>query len=210
MIKVYGNIHTRAFRVLWLLEELNLEYQHIPINFKEQEHRSDWFLKINPLGKVPAVEIDNLLMFESAAIITTLCERYAKGTLIPDEKVDPDQKANYLQWMFFIMSELDASLWTLAKHKFAYPKELRCAEARPGAIRDFTKSIKVIEEHLAKPNYPYMLGKHFSAVDLLLTTIITWTKILKIQDLVPLNIQRWSKLQIQRPAFKKASLASQA
>jgi glutathione S-transferase len=201
MIKVYGNVKTRTFRILWLLEELQVPYENIPIDFRQQEHKSDWFLKINPLGKVPAIVVDNICMFESAAIMIFLCEKYGTASFaIPSHT---QTKAAFFQWIHFFMSELDGSLWVLAKHKFAYPKALRCVDACPGALHDFKRGINVINQHLTQTEYPYMLGESFTAVDLLLTTIITWTKTLKIAELVPLRIMQWANANTQRPAFQK-------
>ena len=207
MIKVYGNVRTRAFRIFWLLHELQLEYQQIPIDFGQQEHRSDWFLQLNPLGKVPTIDIDGLVMFESAAIVTFLCERYDTQALMMPP-ASSTEKAHFLQWMHFIMSELDQALWVIAKNKFAYPKHLRCADARPGALYDFEKSIQVVMQHFENTSSPYLVGDQFGAADLLLTTIITWTRVLKIPQHVPSTLHQWAEKNMQRPAFK-AAMANQ-
>ena len=75
-MKLYGIPPTRAVRPLWLLNELDLECEIIPVDIPNGEHRKPPFLAINPLGKVPVLVDGDLVVAESAAISMYLAERY--------------------------------------------------------------------------------------------------------------------------------------
>jgi glutathione S-transferase len=91
---LYYAPRSRAFTVLWLMEELGRPYrlEHVDI-------RKGDFLKINPMGKVPAVKDGAMAVAESGAIIAWLADRYSSGELAP--RPDEAARADYLRWLFF-------------------------------------------------------------------------------------------------------------
>ena len=90
MIKVYGFPHSRSLRITWLLEELGLEYDYQLINLSKGDNRAVEFLAINPAGKVPVIEDDGLVIFESAAIVSHLSDKYGDAQIIPAPGTDKD------------------------------------------------------------------------------------------------------------------------
>ncbi|GLQ32269.1 glutathione S-transferase family protein [Litoribrevibacter albus] len=170
MIKVYGYPKTRALRVTWLLEELELDYEYHLINFAKGESQSPEFLAINPAGKVPALEIDGQVIFESGAIVTFLADKYASGKLIPN--AGTVERARHDQWSYFVLTELEQPLWTMGKHKFAIPKEYRVAEVLPTAAWEFQRALTVLSKGLGDKEY--ILGDSFSVADLLIAQTLRW------------------------------------
>ena len=69
MIKVYFASKTRAVRIIWLLEELNLPYELHRLNFSPKDLKSEEYRKVHPLGRVPVLKMVNVLIYESGAII---------------------------------------------------------------------------------------------------------------------------------------------
>jgi glutathione S-transferase len=88
VIRLYGTSNTRAFRPLWMLEELGLPFEHVKLDFAKGETRSADFLRLNPNGHVPVLVDGDLVLFESMAINLYLAERYGGGTLRPDSPED--------------------------------------------------------------------------------------------------------------------------
>lgn len=82
-IKLYYTPHTRAVRPRWLLEELNIPYQLEHIDLFAGEGQSRDYLKINPLGAVPAMEVDGEIMLESGAMCRWLTDRHIESELAP-------------------------------------------------------------------------------------------------------------------------------
>ncbi|GAA3913889.1 glutathione S-transferase family protein [Litoribacillus peritrichatus] len=199
MIKVYGYPKTRATRIVWLLEEMGIDYQYCLVDFAKGESQSPEFLKVNPAGKVPAVEMDGFVMIESGAIVTHLADKYSAGELIPE--TGTAERARYEQWSYFALTELEQPLWTLGKHKFALPKKYRVEAALPTAAWEFQKALKLLSEGLGDKQY--MLGDKFTAVDILMAQTLRWGINFK-QPVEQENLLAYLEQVESRPAREKA------
>ncbi|BDM65682.1 glutathione S-transferase [Shewanella sp. NFH-SH190041] len=170
MITLYGMPRSRSLRVSWLLEELELDWHYHFIDAAKGEHRSDAYLAINPCGKVPALTDDELVLTESAAIMLYLARKYGNGDLLPAPGTP--ESAKQLQWVSFIITELEQPLWTIGKHKFALPAELRCSDMINVAQYEFEQAAAIAENWL--PQSPFLLGDELSVADLLLAHTLLW------------------------------------
>ncbi|WP_339671209.1 glutathione S-transferase family protein [Dasania marina] len=199
MITVYGAPHSRSMRITWMLEELQLAYEFVPIDFGKGEHRSESFLALNSAGKVPVIKLDDFVMTESAAIVSHLAELYSNGQLIP--AAASEQKARYQQWCYFALCELEQPLWTMAKHRFALAKERRVAAVIDTGAWEFQQALALLSAGLAEK--PYILGDDFSAADILIAHTLLWAEAFQ-QPLAADNIQDYLQRCKQRPAFNRA------
>lgn len=199
MITVYGFPNTRSTRITWLLEELGEDYHYHLIDFMQGEHKSAEFLAINPAGKVPAVKINDLLMTESGAIVSYLADSFADRGLIP--AVGSQQRAHYEQWSYFVLCELEQGLWTMGKHRFALPAELRVASVIATAEWEFQQALSLLSEGLGEADY--LLGNHFSAVDVLAAHTLSWAEAFK-QPIEQANLQAYMQRCMLRPALLRA------
>ena len=82
MIRLHHVAFSRSFRVLWLLEELELPFDIVPYDIRDGSLRGP-FQALSPAGRVPALEIDDRVLFESGAIAEYLCERHPEAGLAP-------------------------------------------------------------------------------------------------------------------------------
>ena len=80
MITVYGAWPTRSFRVIWVLEELGLEYRIRPVDLRQRLADPE-FVALNPAGFLPAIEDDGVSMVDSIAILEYIIVRYGGGRL---------------------------------------------------------------------------------------------------------------------------------
>ncbi len=170
MINLYGYPQTRSRRITWMLEETGAEYEFKLVDFNKGESQSDWFLAINPAGKVPAMTDGDLLLTESAAIINYIGDKFPGSGLIP--AAGTPERGLYDQWCYFAMTELEQPLWTQGKHRFALPKEHRVPEIMETASWEFQKALGLLEQGLGSNDY--ILGDKFSAADILLTHTLIW------------------------------------
>src|SRR5215472_16306783 len=83
-VKIYGVARTRAFRALWIAEELGLAYEHVPIEIGEAGARTPEFLALNPNGRLPVIVDGDFVLSESLAITLYLAKKYSTGKLYPD------------------------------------------------------------------------------------------------------------------------------
>ncbi len=167
---VYGYPNTRSLRVIWLMEELGLEYQYHFVDLLKGEAQSPEFLAINPAGKVPALKTEGGIITESLAIMNYLCALKPEAELIPG--LSPFRRAHYDQWCSFALTELEQPMWTISKHKFALPKEYRVPDVIPAAQYEFQKALGLLSKGLGSNKY--ILGEQFTAADILLGHSLFW------------------------------------
>lgn len=99
MITLHHLNRSRARRILWLLEELGLEYRVVPYTRDAKTNLApDALRAVHPLGKSPMIEIDGRLITESGAIVEILCARFAPE-MIPAQ--DSDAYIQHLELMHF-------------------------------------------------------------------------------------------------------------
>ena len=123
MLTVYGCPNTRSTRVVWALEEAGADYEYVPIDLRIGAGLQPDYLALNIGGKVPTLVDGGFVLTESGAICTYIGDRFPGAGLVPP--VGTKERASYNQWCYFALSELEQPLWTLAKHRFALPKQYR-------------------------------------------------------------------------------------
>ena len=82
-LRIYGLARTRAFRALWIAKELGLDYEHIPMEIGDAGARKPEYLALNPNGRLPAIDDNGFVLWESLAITLYLAKKHATGTLYP-------------------------------------------------------------------------------------------------------------------------------
>ena len=100
-LKIYGIPMSRAFRVLWMANELELDYENVPIHFADSSSKTPEYLAINPNGKIPAIEDGGLKLWESMAINLYLAKKHDKGLWLNS----PETEAQATQWSVWVMAE---------------------------------------------------------------------------------------------------------
>ena len=162
MITLYFAPKTRAFGILWLLEEIGVKYQLKRLDLEKAEHKTPEFLKLNPFGKVPTLTDDGVAISERAAIATYLADRYALGSLAP--KLDAKDRSEYLRWMFFSVGVMEPLFMAKFMHL-----DVPQTQASWGS---FETANAVLDAQAAKGNY--FLGGQFTAADVMMGTMIRW------------------------------------
>ncbi len=200
MLKLYHAPRSRSLRVLWLLEELGVDYELELIPFRKLlagEHRTPDYLALHPLGEVPLLRDGELRLFESGAICTWLSERHPEAGLTPS---DGDERARWLQWLFFAVATLEPPAWTRLRHRRMLPPEKRNAATLLSATRRYKKALAVLEEQLADGR-EWLLGERFSAADILCVNTLLWAR--ELLDEAP-SATAWCQRARARPACRRA------
>jgi glutathione S-transferase len=115
-------------------------------------------LSVNPGGKVPTLVDGDLVLTESAAICTYIGDKFPQSGLVPPV-TDPANRAHYLQWCFFAMTELEAPLWAMARHGRLYPEEKRVPAVIDTCKWEFERAAAVLTQHLQ--GREYAIGNSF-------------------------------------------------
>lgn len=197
MIKLYGFPQTRSVRAAWALEEAGAKYEYGLVNLRTGEHKQAAFLAINPFGKIPSLVDDGLVISESAAISTHIAEKFPAARLIP---MDAKGRAEYFQWLFFIVSELEVHLWTAAKHDRFLPEDKRIPEIANTSYWEFEKAAAVLSTRLK--DRQYIAGEQFSAADIICVSVLHWAHHVKV-NLDDTLLSYMNRLS-ERPALARA------
>ena len=199
MLTLHFSSNSRAQRVLWLLEELQLEYNLNKIKFHPSELKSDEHRKRHPLGRVPVLEDEEITIYESGAIVEYLIARHSNGELKPD--VSDPAFPNYLQWFHYCEGMIMPPMNTIVVHTLILPEERRNEEVLRQAKNLLTKALLPVNQLLEKNKY---LIDKFSGVDFMLGHSLYMSNKLKCVSDEMINIKNYLSLINEREAFQKA------
>lgn len=168
-MKLYGTPPTRALRVLWLLNELDVDCEVVSVDMGIGEHQGDAFRKLNPAGKLPALVDGDLVLTESSAIQLYLAEKYPERGFIPSVFTE---RAEMYRWIFFLVTEIEAPLWRMALHSRIYPENERDAQEISRAERDGKGMAAVLEQHMREREF--VVGDRVTVADFNAAYTLDW------------------------------------
>lgn len=194
MITLYGSMASRAHRVVWMLKECGLSFDHIQTNFFDGSTHKPEFLAINPNGRVPALDDNGFVLFESLAINLYLAKRYG-GTLAP---LDMNEDALAAQWGFWVMSEIEKPLLFASANRALFAQDARDEEQALMAIGKLDRPLKVLDAHLARRFH--VLGNRFTVADLNIATVMDLAPQCGISLEAWPRVSEWHQRCLARPA----------
>ena len=192
MYTVVGSVKTRAFRVVWLLEELAQPYDHIAA-----APRSAEILAHNPAGKVPALIVDGSVLTDSVAIMTYLADRHGQFTY-PAGTLDRARQDSFTN---FVLDEFESLLWTATRHSFILPQDRRLPEIKPTLHWEFSRSTQTLLDRLG--DNPFLMGAQMTVPDLVLAHCLSWASFAKFPQAAPRLADYLANMQA-RPAYIRA------
>jgi glutathione S-transferase len=163
-LTLYHGSPSRSSIVLWMLEELGEPYGVHLLSFAKGENRAPEYLAINPMGKVPALRHGDTVITEVAAICTYLADEYPAAKL--NVPVGSPKRGVYLKWLFFGPSCIESAVIDRAA-----PRKEEARRAMLG-YGDFDTTMDVVASAVAKA--PYLMGKQFTAADVVIGSHIRW------------------------------------
>jgi len=197
MLTVHHLNNSRSQRILWLLDELGLEYQLKTYQRDPVTNLAPPELElVHPLGKSPVLTDDAITVIESGAIIDYILRHYGAGRLQPE--VGSDGHEQYLQWLHY--AEGSAMLPMMLK---MYTARLGDAGAplQPRIGEELKRHLGYIENALQ--GVDWLVGDCFSGADIQLSFVAEITPLLYSFDTLP-NIAAYRQRMQQRPAYKAA------
>lgn len=201
MISLYGSGQARSFRGLWALEEsgLDFEYHHVRIGQSDEGgSRHPSYLAMNSQGKVPTLVHDDLVLTESAAIVSYIAALVPEKRLVPDETLAA--RARYDEFCYFVLTDLEQPLWNTGKHRFVLPEEHRIPAMFETTKWEFKRSLAALSYYL--DDQVYVLSDRFTCADILLAQTITWAERFEFE--LPQKYIAYRDRLYQRPACQRA------
>jgi glutathione S-transferase len=192
MYQVIGPAMSRTFRVIWAMEEMGLDYEHVATGFRSAKLQA-----ANPSAKAPVLGVDGQFISDSSAILQFLADRHDQLTY-PAGTLDRAQQDSFLH---FINDEVDGVLWTLSKHSYALPKELHVADIRPALDWEYARSMDILETRLGDKDY--VMGDTFTVPDIILGHCLMWGISAKMPMPQP-SLRAYVDRITARPAYLRA------
>jgi len=157
----------RATRVRWFLEELGVPHEIVRLDLAAKENKKPDYLRIHPLGQVPALVDGDVTVFESIAICLYLAERYGDGAFAPP--VSSPARARYYQWLLFCATTIEPAIGLYSQHGGEQPE----AEREKGRAR-FNQAAEVLADALGAG--PFLFGERFTAADVIVGANLNWAR----------------------------------
>ncbi|CAL78645.1 putative glutathione S-transferase [Bradyrhizobium sp. ORS 278] len=152
----------RGFRVVWLLEEMELPYRLRDVDLLAGAENDAEFLTINPAGFIPAIRDGDVTMVESIAIMEYILGHHGPTTLAPCAQ-DAAFPA-YQQFLHLGEAGLAASLYFVSGARHLAPEHERDNWSARQAMGVFTSRLRLVTRQLQRA--PYMAGDAFTAADI--------------------------------------------
>jgi len=200
MIRLHHCHETRSMRSLWLLNELGLDFEVAVYPF-DKTLRSDQYLTLHPVGRVPVLEIDGEVIWETGAITQVLCERFPERGLGRDPK-DLD-RADWLIWVHFAETISQHTAALTQQHIVLYEDSMRSPIITQLEAKRLQKCFGAIEARLSTPveNRDYLLTSGFSAADISVGQAIYMARHFARIEPYP-ELAKWYERISERPAFQ--------
>ncbi len=194
MLKLYFAPGACSLAPHIILEEVKVPYELIRVDLKNKTYGSENYLKVNPKGSVPALQLkDGKVLTETVAILQFLADQKPEARLVPT--AGSWEKYQELEWLNFISTEV---------HKGFSPlwKADNSEEIKAKAKKVLDQKLNLLEAHLQK--HDFLMGKNFSVADAYLFTVLNWSTFLKI------DMSGWAALvkYMDRIKTRPATLAA--
>lgn len=194
----FHNPHSRSCMTRALLEELGVDYEVRPVDFKRDEQRSPEYLSVNPMGKVPAIRRGDAVVTETIALYIWLADLFPQAGLAP--AADDPQRGLYLRWLVFYAACFEPAIVDKALKRESGPH----MQSPYGGFDDV---IKVITAPITRG--PYLLGDRFTAADVMWGNALRWVTGFGMVEATP-AIKQYIDRVMARPAQQRAQKADEA
>jgi glutathione S-transferase len=196
VIDLYTAPTPNGWKASVTLEELELPYETHAVNLGENEQKEEWFLELNPNGRIPIIvdrDEDNLVVFESGAIMIYLAEK--AGRLLPG---DPKGRSRAIQWLMFQMGGIGPMMGQANVFFRYFPEKIQPAIDR--YQHESRRLFEVLDRRLGESKW---LADEYSIAD-----IASWCWVRTYEwSGVPIdgleNLRRWLDAMKERPACRK-------
>jgi GSH-dependent disulfide-bond oxidoreductase len=191
-ITLYTAATPNGWKISIALEEMELPYEVRVIDFAHKEQKADWYLKLNPNGRIPTLVDDDFAVFESGAILIYLAEK--TGKFLPK---DVRGRSRVMQWLMFQKAGIGPMMGQANVFFRYFPEKLHTVISR--YQREVTRLFQVLDTQLS--SYEYIAGD-YSIADIALWPWVSGHDYSGIAVDEFSHLQRWLKIVSARPAVQ--------
>lgn len=190
-LKLYHAAPSRSSIVRWMLEEVGEPYEIEVLSLKAGDQAKPAYLAVNPMGKVPALVADGVVITEVSAICCYLADAYPKAGLAPP--IGDARRGPYLKWLFYGPSCVEPAMIDKALNRQPAPRNT-------AGWADYDTVIEVLRQSVDRT--PYLLGEQFTAADVVIGSAIRWGMMFKLLPELPEFVAYAARLGA-RPALQR-------
>lgn len=186
-------------KVIWTLEELALPYEQVDVGGRHGGTETPDYRAMNPNGLVPTLRDDDLVIWESSAIVRYLAARYGTATLW---RADPAERAIVDQWTDWVGSTFQPAWLDVFMKLVRTPPAQQNADAISLAVAKASASFRTLDARLA--SQPYLAGSSLSVADIVAAAGLYRWFTMEIQRPALTNVETYYARMSDRPAYRKA------
>ena len=198
MLKIHGRKNSiNVIKVLWCVGELDLEYERIDIGGAFGGNDQPEYLAKNPMGRVPTIEEDGLILWESQSIVRYLAAKHGVGTLYPE---DPGQRAKGEIWMDWYVAHLHPSMTKMFWGLVRTAVDERDEDGIASAIEEAGEHWSILNDHLKDKGF--VGGDKLTIGDIPVgAAAFRYYELVKERPNMP-NLDRWYASLSERSAYR--------
>jgi glutathione S-transferase len=198
MLKIWGRTSSvNVQKVMWAVAELGLAHERIDAGLHYGGVNEPWYRAMNPNGRVPVIDDDGFVLYESNAIVRYLAAKHGAGTLWP---TDLQLRADGDRWMDWATSTLGVPMTPLFWGMIRTLPEQRNLEAIEAERLKTEAIMQILDARLA--DRPYVAGENFTMGDIPVGCFTYRWYALPMQHGDHPNLKRWYERLQERPAFR--------
>jgi glutathione S-transferase len=190
-ITFYYNPMSRGRIAHWMLEEVDAPYEIKLLKWETKDHKSAEYLKINPMGKVPAIVHKGVVVTENAAICTYLADVFPQAGLAP--AVNDPTRGSYYRWLFFAASNVEPAMLDKTNPRKDSPEANHLGH---GSYQDVVSTLETAVSN------DFLCANKFTTADLYMASILEWYIFTKVLDPKPI-FQKYIQRCKDRPAYRR-------
>jgi glutathione S-transferase len=189
----YHPLSTYSRRVLIALIEKQISYEPAPIDMAARKHKEPAYLALNPYGRVPTLQEDGFVLYESTAILDYLEATHPQPALTPS---DPRARALVNMHMKLCDLQMTRPWATIIFPKRFLPRERWNETAMTEAKGEVEKHLDIVERQLA--DRQFLVGDQFTLADLCYLPFLEFLPLAEIKP--PPTVAAWSERLLSRPS----------
>lgn len=195
-LRIYGSPRSRTMRTLWIAEELELDYEHIPIAWDDPWLKTPEFLRLNPAGTVPTIDHDGFGLGESLAINLYLAKTFGSGGAKALYPKDPRDEAQAWRWTLWAQASLEP--WV--RRDGGLP--VYAGEAAEVAMEEAHGGLRHLEAVL--DTRAWLVGDSFSVADLNVACVMSPSRVAPLDMAAYPATKEWLGRCYGRPAARSS------
>jgi glutathione S-transferase len=194
MLKLYFHpLSTFARRVRIALIEKGIAAEEVELDMRAGAHKQPDYLRKNPYGRVPTLEDDGFVLYESTAILNYLEAIHPKPALVP---ADPKGRALVDMHVKLCDLQLTRQTGAIIFPKRFLPKERWDAAVMAQAKKEIEKHLAILEAQIA--GKPFMVGDRYTLVEVCYTPFVEFLPLMEITP--PPAVAAWVSRMLERPS----------